>query len=103
MSEVSNVIAIRSYPALVQFRNYVLSFYAYDGIYPIEELSVAKVEKSIQQYIELCASPKNHFEWGDGDSLDRERVRDIILQEYQMLKEIAKNSCISFWQSQKKS
>ena len=23
-----------------------------------------------------------HYSWGDGDSLDRERVRDILLDEY---------------------
>ena len=23
-----------------------------------------------------------HYTWGDGDSLDRERVRDILLEEY---------------------
>ena len=25
----------------------------------------------------------NHYSWGDGDSLDRERVRDIILEKPQ--------------------
>jgi len=82
----SNVIALRSNPQLVHFRNYVLSFYAYDGLYPIESLSVDKVEKAIQEYLKLVVSPKNHFEWGDGDSLDRERVRDILLKDYHIMK-----------------
>ena len=25
---------------------------------------------------------ENRYTWGDGDSLDRERVRDILLQNY---------------------
>ena len=24
----------------------------------------------------------SYYSWGDGDSLDRERVRDILLEEY---------------------
>ena len=27
--------------------------------------------------------------WGDGDSLDRERVRDILLDEYNLVMEIS--------------
>jgi len=93
---ISNFIALRSNPKLVRFRNYVLSFYAYDGIYPIENLTVTKVEFAIQSYlsrISACdsvdsgrGSAKNktaysYAGWGDGDSLDRERVRDIILEQ----------------------
>jgi hypothetical protein len=83
----SNVIALRSNPQLVEFRNYVLSFYAYDSVlYPIADLTVAKVETAIQEYLKLVVSDKNHFEWGYGDSLDRERVRDILLKDYHMMK-----------------
>lgn len=63
-----------------EFRNYCLAFYGYDGIYPIEGLTVKKLEKAIVRYAELCIDPHNFFEWGYGDSLDRERVRDIILE-----------------------
>jgi hypothetical protein len=86
MTPFTNVIALRSNPQLVAFRNYVLSFYAYDGIYPIEDVTVAKVETAIQDYIKIVTSPKNFFEWGDGDSLDRERVRDLLLKDYHIMK-----------------
>lgn len=76
---ISNFIALRKNPVLVEFRNYVLSFYAYDGIYPIAGLTVSKVETAIQDYLKLCGDPQNFMDWGDGDSLDRERVRDILL------------------------
>lgn len=75
----TNYIAMRSNPDLVRFRNYVLSFYAYDGLYPVEGLNVSVVERAIMQYIEICSSTTRHETWGQGDSLDRERVRDLII------------------------
>ena len=55
----------KRHPQLVEFRNYVLSFYAYDSkLYPIADLTVAKVEKAIMQYLKLVSSAKTHFEWG---------------------------------------
>ena len=75
---ITNFFALRKNPAFVEFRNYVLSFYGYDGIYPLDDLTVDKVEVAIVDYIKMCSDPHNHFEWGDGDSIDRERVRDIL-------------------------
>jgi hypothetical protein len=75
----TNYIALRSNKDLVRFRNYVLSFYAYDGLYPVEGLSVSIVERAIMQYLEICSSVTQHETWGQGDSLDRERVRDLII------------------------
>lgn len=89
---ITNVIALRSNKDLVDFRNYVLSFYAYDGLYPIESLTVAKVESAIQDYIKLVVSEKNHFEWGYGDSIDRERVRDLLLKDYHIMKMLSEVS-----------
>ena len=75
---ITNFIALRKNPAFREFRNYVLSFYGYDGLYPIAGLTVEKVEVAIVDYIKRCSDPQNFFEWGDGDSVDRERVRDIL-------------------------
>ena len=75
---ISNCIAIRKNPILVEFRNYVLSFYAYDGLYPIESNSVSRTEQAIQEYVKRCSDPSLHQTWGGGDSLDRERVGFII-------------------------
>ena len=81
-----------------QFINYVLDFYGQSGIYPladpvihnkfVERDDVLKAFKkyktlldaSIQEEKELKI--ENHYTWGDGDSLDRERVRDILLNDY---------------------
>ena len=38
---ITNVIAMNSNPELLKFKNYVLSFYGYDGIYPIAGLTGA--------------------------------------------------------------
>ena len=78
----TNFIALRSNPSLTDFRNYILSFYAYDGLYPTPWVDVAMVERGIMRYLAVCSNPENHEEWGDGDSIDRERV-------YQIMEELA--------------
>ena len=75
---ITNFIALRKNPTFREFRNYVLSFYGYDGLYPIAGLNVEKVEVAIVDYIKMCSDPQNFFEWGDGDSVDREHIRDIL-------------------------
>jgi hypothetical protein len=60
-----------------EFYNYVFSFYnEVDGIYPIVGLTRDTIVKATNKYI---ASQEENYTWGGGDSLDRERVRDIIL------------------------
>ena len=38
--------------------------------------------KEITIKLEKELKIENRYTWGDGDSLDRERVRDILLQNY---------------------
>ena len=76
---ITNFIAMSSNPELLKFKNYVLSFYGYAVIYPIAGLTGAEVEKAIMAYLTACSNTNTHMTWGDGDSLDRERVRDILL------------------------
>jgi len=73
--------------SLIDFIEYVWSFYGGDdALYPIEGLQkqhifdafniyINRIEKGDLEYV--------HYSWGEGDSLDRERVRDII-NEYQL-------------------
>ena len=81
-----------------QFIDYVLDFYGKGGIYPladpiINNKFVARddVLKAFKKYKTLLDASillekelkiENRYTWGDGDSLDRERVRDILLQNY---------------------
>lgn len=64
-----------------EFLEYVESFYApyhKDVLYPIDGLTTGEIAIAILKYLDLCAS--TDITWGDGDSLDRERVRDIIIE-----------------------
>ena len=64
---------------LCDFLAYVDSFYnPKNGIYPIKGLNNSMIIKATQKYIN---SQSENYTWGDGDSLDRERVRDIILAD----------------------
>ena len=68
---------------LHNFVEYVYSFYgADDALYP---MGVTKADIYGATYDYLNAVTKlndDRFTWGDGDSLDRERVRDILLDEF---------------------
>ena len=60
-----------------EFYNYVFSFYNdKDGIYPINGLTKNMIVEATDKYL----TSKN-CDWGDGDSVDREKVRDIILED----------------------
>ena len=66
---------------LCDFIAYVDSFYnEKSGIYPIKGLTNSMVIKGVQSYITQIGESES-LEWGGGDSLDRERVRDIILAD----------------------
>ena len=73
---------------LTNFVNYVDSFYGVnDPLYPLvkdgKPLSKVDILGATENYLSRCSDETNKFcEWGDGDSLDRERVRDILLDEY---------------------
>ena len=75
---------------LTDFVNYVDSFYGLnDPIYPMTYkdtgLPLTKIDiyGATEKYLSLCADPKAELcTWGDGDSLDRERVRDILVIKY---------------------
>ena len=73
-----------------EFVDYVDSFYGTtDPLYPMmsretkQPLTKFDIERATQNYLTMCLDKTNDFyTWGDGDSLDRERVRDILLEEY---------------------
>ena len=81
-----------------QFINYVFDFYGQGGIYPLADPIINNkfverddVLKAFKKYKTLLDASiqlqkelqiENRYTWGDGDSLDRERVRDILLQNY---------------------
>ena len=75
---------------LTNFVDYVDSFYGQnDPLYPMmsqetgQPLSKIDIYRATENYLAMCSDDSNKLcVWGDGDSLDRERVRDILLEEY---------------------
>ena len=76
---------------LVEFTDYVNDFYGDvdDVLYPMNHMKTGKrVSKvdilgAIYDYLhEINTRNSDVFRWGDGDSLDRERVRDILVLKY---------------------
>ena len=64
-----------------EFPDYVESFYLPshpDVLYPIDNLTREEVALAVLNYLDLCAV-SDVVNWGDGDSLDRERVREFII------------------------
>ena len=75
---------------LTNFVEYVDSFYGVnDPLYPMinnetkQPLSKVDILGATEKYLGQCADEKlEYVTWGDGDSLDRERVRDILLDSF---------------------
>ena len=75
---------------LTNFVEYVDSFYGVnDPLYPMvnketgQPLSQIDIYAATAHYLAKCSDKNEDLcTWGDGDSLDRERVRDILLEEY---------------------
>ena len=75
---------------LTNFVNYVDSFYGQDDpLYPMmsretkQPLNKHDILCATENYLSMCSDENETLcTWGDGDSLVRERVRDILLEEY---------------------
>ncbi len=73
---------------LNEFIDYVWSFYNEDSdLYPIKDLTKHDILEAYCVYLnrikEASRDSIYYDSWGGGDSLDRERVRDIILEKPQ--------------------
>ena len=79
---------------LTEFIDYVWDFYNEDSdLYPIKGLTRQDILEAYNVYQDRILAAKSNngrwfnvsYSWGDGDSLDRERVRDIILEQPQFV------------------
>ena len=85
-----NKVYTKENTMLEEFVNYVDSFYGQDDpIYPMmctetkQPLTKFDIKRATQNYLTMCLDETNKFcIWGDGDSFDREKVRDILLNDY---------------------
>ena len=60
------------------FIEYVKSFYGFGGLYD-QGRSREQIAYATWYYLDSC---NDQFTWGSGDSLDWERVRDIMNELY---------------------
>ena len=68
------------------FIEYVWSFYGTDDpVYPIQGLTKEMIVLATAIYLILDKdNSRPEMNWGDGDSIDREHVRDIILDTFNL-------------------
>ena len=74
-----------------EFLDYCESFYLpshEDVLYPIEGLTREELALATLNYLDLCEEG-THVTWGNGDSLDRERVRNLVIETRAVLQEVA--------------
>ena len=65
---------------MTEFYDYVLSFYGKDGIYPMGA-TLTVVRKATQDLIRILKIKGQEF---CGDSVDRELVRDLLIEKYKL-------------------
>ena len=90
MTTIQEMTSIENMALIQQFVDYVDSFYGTnDPLYPLmsretkQPLTKFDIHRATTNYLVMCLDEDDKFNtWGDGDSLDRERVRDILLNEY---------------------
>ena len=64
------------------FINYVFSFYGDGGLYD-QKRTKEQIAFAVLAYLDaMDARDDDFYTWGDGDSLDRERVRDFMNDIY---------------------
>lgn len=62
------------------FRAYVASFYGPGGVYDMGA-TAEQIAQATVIYVERLKGATTET-WGDGDSVDRERVRDILINQF---------------------
>ena len=90
MTSIQGLTTKESMIAIQEFVDYVDSFYGTnDPLYPMmsqetkQPLTKFDIHRATMNYLVMCLDETNElYTWGDGDSLDRERVRDILLYDY---------------------
>jgi len=63
------------------FIDYVMSFYDADGLYPITGINRTIARKATNDVIRIAKIKNVPF---NGDSFDREQVRDILVYKYNL-------------------
>ena len=79
VKDLTHLVFDQTINELCKFISYVDSFYnEQTGIYPIKGLTYEMILDGTRKYI---SSQSETYSWGGGDSIDRERVRDIFVRD----------------------
>ena len=90
MTSIQELTTTKGMTLIQEFVDYVDSFYGQDDpLYPMmsretkQPLTKFDIYRATEYYLAQCSDERvTNCTWGDGDSLDRERVRDILLDDY---------------------
>ena len=75
-----------------EFINYVYAFYGDGGIYD-QKRTKEQIAFALCTYLDdIDARDDDYYSWGYGDSLDRERVRDVMNDIYGPVPVVANES-----------
>jgi len=72
---------------LERFNNYIHSFYGMGGVYARDGqwATDTQIKGAIADYlVVLCEDTTGLVTWGHGDSVDRERVAEILMTKYKV-------------------
>lgn len=67
---------------LNHFIDYVMKFYGADGIYPITGINRTLARKATSDVMRIAKIKEVEF---CGDSFDREQVRDLLIDKYNLV------------------
>lgn len=65
------------------FRTYVADFYGPGGVYDMGATE-SQIIAATTTYLDRCRTFDSGMSWGGGDSFDREHVRDILINQFDL-------------------
>ncbi len=71
-----------------EFINYVFDYYGTGGMYS-QNRTKEQISYALLLYLDRCNDAMDQWDWGDGDTIDRERVRDLMNHIYGTVPEVA--------------
>ena len=72
---------------MTHFVDYVYSFYGPGGIYDrnaTKDQIITAFQIYVDRMFDAQKKDTNYYNWGGGDTLDRERVRDILCEQFHL-------------------
>ena len=71
-----------SFPGLLPNRKHIVISKKSEDYFPENVVVVNNIEKALKVYELFLNEPESTWTWGDGDSIDRERIRSILENQF---------------------